>query len=121
METQLCVAETLVGDDDDAEHDGYNDDVCNGHQVNCVGMPPTLPHLLVFHVGMETEEMNALVDLNTFGLAEMSKHRKAELDILTSTVFQKLLSDRRFELITYRELIRHMGLSSMKRPPENDY
>lgn len=84
-------------------------------------LPPTLLHLLVFHVGMETEEMNALVDLNTFGLAEMSKHRKAELDILTSTVFQKILSDRRFELVTYRELIRHMGLSSMKRPPENDY
>ena len=81
----------------------------------------SVPQLLVFHIGMETEEMNALVDLNTFGLAGMSKHRKAELDIATSSEFRKTLVDRQFKLVTYREWIQRTGLSSMIRPPESDY
>lgn len=76
---------------------------------------PSAPNLLVFHIGMETEEMNALVDLNPFGPAEMSKHRAAEFSALTSPVFRSLLKDRQFDLMTYRELIRRVGLSSMHR------
>ena len=76
---------------------------------------PANPNLMVFHIGMETEEMNALVDLNPSGPADMSKHRNAELSALTSPVFRTLLSDRQFDLLTYKELIRRVGLSSMHR------
>ncbi|MGB2870185.1 MAG: ChbG/HpnK family deacetylase [Bacteroidota bacterium] len=76
---------------------------------------PLTPNLLVFHIGMETEEMNALIDMNPFGPAEMSKQRSAELSALTSPAFRALLNDRQFDLVTYRELIRRVGLSSMHR------
>jgi predicted glycoside hydrolase/deacetylase ChbG (UPF0249 family) len=81
----------------------------------------TAPNLLVFHIGMQTEEMNALVDLNSFGLVDMSKHREAELGVITSKAFRTTLRDRQFELVTYKQLIRRLGLSSMKRPSETPY
>nr|MBC8491402.1 ChbG/HpnK family deacetylase [Candidatus Neomarinimicrobiota bacterium] len=34
-------------------------------------------NLLVFHIGKDTPEMQAMKDLNPFGLPEMSKHRQA--------------------------------------------
>ncbi len=76
------------------------------------------PNLLVFHIGMQTGEMSALVDLNSFGLTEMSKHREAELNVLRSEAFRSELRDRHFELLTYRGLIKKLGLNSMKRPEE---
>jgi chitin disaccharide deacetylase len=76
------------------------------------------PSLLVFHVGLETEEMNALIDLNPFGPPMMSKHRNAELEALTSATFRSVLRERQFALLTYRQLIEQMGLSSMKRPSD---
>lgn len=76
------------------------------------------PNLLVFHIGMQTDEMNALVDLNSFGLNQMSKHREAELDILKSQAFRTMLVDRQFDLVTYRQLIKRTGLTAMKRPSE---
>ncbi|HEY6950771.1 MAG TPA: ChbG/HpnK family deacetylase [Bacteroidota bacterium] len=79
----------------------------------------TSPNLLVFHIGMQTDEMNALVDLNSFGLPNVSKHREAELGILTSEAFRTLVRSRQFELLTYKQLITRRGLSSMKRPTES--
>ncbi|HTY59483.1 MAG TPA: ChbG/HpnK family deacetylase [Bacteroidota bacterium] len=77
------------------------------------------PGLLVFHVGLETPEMDALVDMNSFGLAQMSAHRQAELRALTSPEFRRLLADRRIRLETYADLIRERGLDAMKAPREN--
>ena len=79
----------------------------------------TAPRLLVFHIGMQTDEMNALVDLNPFGPPAMSKHREAELGIITSNAFRRAVHDRQFELVTYRQFIKRKGLSAMKRPVES--
>ncbi len=82
---------------------------------------PTAPTLLVFHIGMQTDEMNALIDMNSFGLPNMSRHREAELGVLESESFRTVIRERQFKLLTYHQLINQLGLSSMKRPaaPEN--
>ncbi len=80
-----------------------------------------IKHLAVFHIGMETPEMNALVDLNEFGLAQMSQHRYAELKALCSKKFQKALKAKNIRLMTYREIIAEMGLQNMKTPVSKDY
>lgn len=74
--------------------------------------------LLVFHTGLETPEMDALVDLNPFGPREMSRHRQAELRALTSPEFRTLLKDREISLRTYADLVRERGLEGMKAPAE---
>ena len=72
--------------------------------------------LLVFHVGLETPEMDALTDMNSFGLPEMSKHRNAEREALLSREFQDALARKGVRLVTYRDLITSVGLDRMKRP-----
>jgi predicted glycoside hydrolase/deacetylase ChbG (UPF0249 family) len=74
------------------------------------------PQLFVFHIGMRTPEMDALVDQNDFGLKEMSRHREAELHALLSPGFRRALEDQRVEFLTYRRLIDREGLDAMKRP-----
>ncbi len=73
--------------------------------------------LLVVHVGLETPEMNAMEDLNTFGPKEMSRHRNAERGALLSTQFQGYLHDPKYRLVNYHTLIMEKGLASLKRPP----
>lgn len=72
--------------------------------------------LLVIHVGLDTPEMSAMTDLNTFGPKEMSKHRNAELNDLLSPQFQQLLHDPEYRLVNYGMLNTEKGLSAMKRP-----
>ncbi len=74
------------------------------------------PQLFVFHIGMQTPEMNALIDQNDFGLKEMSRHREAELRALLSPGFRRALDDQHVEFMTYRRLIDREGLGAMKRP-----
>lgn len=83
-------------------------------------LPHTAINLMVFHIGLQTPEMNALEDLNSFGLREMSKHREAELQSLTSARFRELLQTKHIRLTSYRQLINETGLSAMKRPPKKD-
>ena len=78
-------------------------------------------HLVVFHIGITTPEMNALVDLNEFGLPQMSQHRQAELKALCSKKFRKILKEKNFRLVTYREIIAEVGLQNMKSPMTKDY
>lgn len=74
-------------------------------------------NLVVTHVGIDNEELGALLDMNTDGgLAEMSKNRQGELDALTSRRFSEALKARNVRLITYRQLIEMQGLKSMRRP-----
>jgi hypothetical protein len=73
-------------------------------------------HLLVFHIGLDTPELSALQDLNTFGLSEVSKHRQAELDALLSPQFQTLIHDPGYRLTTYRKIMEDGGPGMMKRP-----
>src|SRR5262249_36970798 len=74
-------------------------------------------NLVVTHVGIDNEELGALLDMNTEGgLPDMSKNRQEELDALRSRRFSDRLSARNVKLITYRQLIEMQGLKSMRRP-----
>jgi predicted glycoside hydrolase/deacetylase ChbG (UPF0249 family) len=77
---------------------------------------PDSLRLFVFHVGLTTPEMVALVDLNPFGPPEMAAHRQGELEALLSEPFQQFLHRPDVKLLTYRDLIRLKGLKAMVRP-----
>ena len=83
-------------------------------------LPHTAINLMVFHIGLQTPEMDALEDMNSFGLREMSKHREAELKSLTSARFRELIQAMHIRLTSYRDLIKEAGLSAMKRPAQRD-
>jgi chitin disaccharide deacetylase len=72
---------------------------------------------VIVHVGLETPEMDALVDMNvSFPLPDMSRHRHGELRALTSPEFARAVDEAGVTLITYRDLIARQGLASMRRP-----
>jgi chitin disaccharide deacetylase len=79
-------------------------------------LPRTSINLMVFHIGLQTPEMDALEDLNSFGPRDMSKHRESELRAVTSPEFRKLLASSHVQLTSYRDLVRTVGLKGMKRP-----
>jgi predicted glycoside hydrolase/deacetylase ChbG (UPF0249 family) len=72
--------------------------------------------LLVFHIGVDDQELSSLEDLNVFGPKDMSKHRQSELNSLLSNQFQTLIHTQQYRLINYSTLIQEKGLNSMKRP-----
>jgi uncharacterized lipoprotein YddW (UPF0748 family)/predicted glycoside hydrolase/deacetylase ChbG (UPF0249 family) len=78
-------------------------------------------NMQVLHVGFDTPEMQALEDLNSFGLINMSSHRREELRSLLDPEIPTILSKNGIIPITYKELIEIMGLESMKRPEDSDY
>jgi predicted glycoside hydrolase/deacetylase ChbG (UPF0249 family) len=78
-------------------------------------------NLQVVHVGFDTPEMQALVDLNVFGLREMSSHRREEMRSLLDPDVIKLLKGKKIIPITYKELIEKVGLDTMKRPGDEEY
>jgi uncharacterized lipoprotein YddW (UPF0748 family)/predicted glycoside hydrolase/deacetylase ChbG (UPF0249 family) len=78
-------------------------------------------NMQVIHVGLDTPEMQALVDLNDFGLKNMSTHRREELRSLLNPEVRKLLNEKEIKLITYKELIEAVGLEAMKRPQIDSY
>ena len=84
-------------------------------------LEPGKKQLMVFHIGLATPEMNALVDLNPFGPPKMSRHRHAELTALCSKKFKKILKQNKVRLITYRKLISEQGLENMTAPSTRDY
>jgi predicted glycoside hydrolase/deacetylase ChbG (UPF0249 family) len=79
-------------------------------------LEPGSLRLMVFHIGLETPEMDALIDLNQFGLKQMSRHREAELRALTSEKFLFQLKEKGVRLLTYRDLLARVGIDGMKRP-----
>jgi predicted glycoside hydrolase/deacetylase ChbG (UPF0249 family) len=75
------------------------------------------PTLVVAHLGLETPEMGAMVDLNyPTDPYRVAKHRQAELDALTSPAFRQAVTDRGIGFVTYRDMVDRYGLESMKRP-----
>lgn len=78
-------------------------------------------NLLVCHISKDNDEMQAMIDLNTFGLAEMSKHREAELKALLSAIRNDEFRKRGIKLINYNDLINEKGIKSMKSPVESGY
>jgi len=76
-------------------------------------------NLLVCHIGKDNDELGAMIDMNTFGLKEMSRHRNAELNALLSAIKENVFSERGISLITYKDLIEKFGLGSMRSPVES--
>ena len=74
---------------------------------------------MVFHIGLDSLEMKPMIDYNLNGPKEMSKHRNAELNGLTSQQFQNLIHDSKYRLVNYRMMKEEKGLAAMKRPVVN--
>jgi chitin disaccharide deacetylase len=77
---------------------------------------PSVPSLLVFHIGRDTPEMQAMLDLNPSGPPDMSRHREGELRALLSPEFRAAVARREITLMNYRDLISTVGREAMKRP-----
>ncbi|HZW39809.1 MAG TPA: ChbG/HpnK family deacetylase [Ignavibacteriaceae bacterium] len=75
-------------------------------------------NLLVCHIGTDNDELAAMLDENTFGLKEMSKHRQAELNALISDDIQKMIHSPNIKLINYEMLVKDGGYKNIKRPVE---
>ena len=78
-------------------------------------------NLLVCHIGKDNDELRAMIDMNSFGLANMSKHRNAELNALLSTQRENIFGKNNIRLITYDDVINEIGLVKMKSPVETGY
>lgn len=78
-------------------------------------------NLLVCHIGKDQPELQAMIDMNSFGLAEMSKHREAELSALIAAQQQNIFENNNIKLINYGNLINEIGLDKMKSPVESGY
>jgi len=82
-------------------------------------------NLLVMHVALDTPEMEALIDMNDAEMHSETKplvamHRSAELNILLSEKFQEMVRKGAVKLVTYKDLVRDIGLEKMKAPPGED-
>lgn len=80
-------------------------------------------NLLVMHVAQDTPEMQALIDMNDDGMHSETKpvvamHRSTELSILLSQQFQDEVKTGAVKLVTYKEVVREMGLHKMKVPED---
>jgi len=84
--------------------------------VKLANSPTGKISLLVFHIGLQTPEMDALVDLNAVGPRDMSKHREAELRALLSPAVRDALRRDSIRTITYKDLLESVGVAGMKRP-----
>jgi len=73
-------------------------------------------NLGVYHIGRDVAEMQAMQDLNAFGLKEMSRHRSAERQALLSPEFRARLQEKNVKLLTYKDLIAEVGLKNMQPP-----
>jgi hypothetical protein len=74
-------------------------------------------HVLVTHLGIDTPELAALVDMNTAQpLENMSRHRQGELDAVTAPAFREAVASHGVTLITYRELLRMVSSTRPSSP-----
>jgi len=78
-------------------------------------------HMQVVHVGLDESEMQAMQDMNTFGLKNMSAHRQDELEAITNPKLVQLIEERGIKLVTYGSLVKERGLGSMVRPALDEY
>lgn len=62
-------------------------------------------NLLVCHIGKDNDELAAMIDMNSFGLTEMSKHREAELRALIYAMKENLFEKNSIRLINYSDLV----------------
>jgi predicted glycoside hydrolase/deacetylase ChbG (UPF0249 family) len=74
-------------------------------------------YLLVCHGGTDGPEMQAMTDLNSFGLKNMSRHRQAEADVLCSSEYRAAFQARGIRLVGYQEVLEN---GKMQRPFVSD-
>jgi len=84
-------------------------------------LDPNKINLLVCHIGKDQPELQAMIDMNSFGLLDMSKHREAELNALIAATQLNIFEKNNIELINYNDLIKKIGLDNMKSPVESGY
>jgi predicted glycoside hydrolase/deacetylase ChbG (UPF0249 family) len=78
-------------------------------------------NLLVCHIGKNFPELQAMIDMNPFGLKVMSKNREAELEALVSALKEQEFEKNGIRLINYNNLINEVGLDKMKSPVKSGY
>ncbi|MDP3580352.1 MAG: polysaccharide deacetylase family protein [Ignavibacteria bacterium] len=78
-------------------------------------------NLLVCHIGKDNDELRAMIDMNSFGLAEMSKHRNAELNALKTAKKENIFELNNIRLVNYSDLVKEIGLDKMKSPVGSGY
>lgn len=78
-------------------------------------------HLLVCHIGKDNDELQAMIDMNKFGLSEMSKHRNAELNALLNANTDNIFEKYNIRLVNYSDVMKEKGIDNMKSPVETGY
>jgi chitin disaccharide deacetylase len=73
-------------------------------------LPADTINLLVCHVGIDNDELSAMIDMNSFGLPDMSKHREAELKALLNAMRENIFEKNNIRLINYKDLINNTSL-----------
>lgn len=68
-------------------------------------MHPDSLYRIVFHVGTDTPELQAMEDTNEGGVTNMSEQRQWERDMLLSDAFLEALRRHQVQLVTYKDLI----------------
>jgi len=84
-------------------------------------LDPNKINLLVCHIGKDQPELQAMIDMNSFGLPDMSKHREAELNALISAKKKNVFEKNNINLINYNDLIDDIGLDKMRSPVDSGY
>lgn len=80
-------------------------------------LKPGAPKFIVFHLGLDVPEMQAMHDSNKEGTLQMSKQRQKELDMLSSPAFRQLIKENNIRLITYKDLVNERGLYLQQQQP----
>ena len=74
-------------------------------------------NMVILHIAQATPEMDAMTDMNSSMMSSnASSHRQTELDMVLSKDFQEM-AGKQFELVTYRDLIKQLGLRNQKTIP----
>jgi chitin disaccharide deacetylase len=78
-------------------------------------------NLVVFHIARADPEMNALVSLHQEAQGEtvIAERRSALLSLLIGKEFKDLVNEKRFDIITYSDVVRTAGLENMHPPTLN--
>lgn len=71
-------------------------------------------NMVILHIAQATPEMDAMTDMNSSMMSSnASSHRQTELNMVLSSDFQNMVG-KQFELVTYRDMIKQLGLRNSK-------
>lgn len=87
----------------------------------CKNLKSGQTNFLLCHIGKDQPELQAMIDLNDFGLPEMSRHREAELYALLFAYQQNTFDSNSIKLINYTDLIKEKGIGNINSPENSKY